>query len=144
MQSRRRLHGSCASRNTEAVLILGPSGSGKSDLVVRLLARGFSLVADDQVDVVDGMASPPPQLAGLLEVWGLGILRMPAVFPAPLRLIIQIGPRPERMPLPIMHAELGLPVVHLDPSCASAVDRVALALECAMGRIEQVAGAFTA
>lgn len=144
MQSQRRLHGSCASRNDEAVLILGPSGSGKSDLVMRLLGRGFSLVADDQVEVADGLASPPPQLAGLLEVRGLGILRLPAVFPAPLRLIIQIGPRPERLPLPIMHPELALPIVQLDPSCASAVDRVILSLDCAAGRITQVAGAFAA
>src|ERR1700760_1504181 len=77
MHGQRRMHGSCVSRNEDAVLILGPSASGKSDLVLRLLSRGFDLVADDQVDIDDGIASCPPALAGLLEVRGLGIVRLP-------------------------------------------------------------------
>ena len=45
------LHASCAARAGDAVLILGPSGAGKSDLVLRLMGRGWDLVADDQVEV---------------------------------------------------------------------------------------------
>ena len=65
--SQRRLHGSCVSKDGDAILLLGPSGSGKSDLVLRLLSHGFELVADDQVTIADGYASGPPELAGLLE-----------------------------------------------------------------------------
>lgn len=123
---------------------MGPPGSGKSDLVVRLLARGFALVADDQVDVEDGLASPPDALAGLLEVRGLGILRLEAAYPAPLRLVVELGPRPERLPHPARDPRFGLPLLHLDPTAASAPDRVVLALDCALGRLSQVAGAFAA
>src|SRR6478672_4513008 len=88
--SLRRMHGSCVSRNGEAVLLLGPSGSGKSDLVLRLLAQGFELVADDQVDVSGGEASPPESLAGLLEVRGIGIVRLPHRAPAHLALVAEL------------------------------------------------------
>jgi HPr kinase/phosphorylase len=138
------VYGSCASKDGEAVLILGPSGSGKSELVVRLIARGFALVADDQVEVLDGMARPPAALAGLLEVRGLGILRLDAVYPVPLRLIVELGPPAERLPYPVRDSRFDLPLLHLDPASASAPERVALALECAVGRVTQVAGAFAA
>jgi serine kinase of HPr protein (carbohydrate metabolism regulator) len=63
------------------VLLLGDSGSGKSDLTLRLLERGAMLVSDDRTDlfVEDGelWASPPVSLAGLLEIRGIGILKMP-------------------------------------------------------------------
>ncbi len=71
-----QIHGSCACRAGDGVLLIGSPGAGKSDLVLRLLARGFDLVADDRVDIVDGMARPVPALAGLLEVRGLGIVRL--------------------------------------------------------------------
>jgi HPr kinase/phosphorylase len=48
------------------------------------------------------------------------------------------------MPLPRQHPELGLPVVRLDASTASAPEKAALALDCALGRVSQVAGAFAA
>src|SRR6185369_13552251 len=73
-------HASTVARDGRAVLIMGPSGSGKSDLALRLLDRGFSLVSDDQTLVrVDGgrlLASPPQTIAGKLEVRGVGIVEM--------------------------------------------------------------------
>ena len=50
----------------------------------------------------------------------------------------------ERLPLPGRHAGLDLPLIRLDPTTASAPERVMLALDCALGRISQVAGAFAA
>jgi HPr kinase/phosphorylase len=144
MHSPRRLHGSCVSKHDDAVLLVGPSGSGKSDLVVRLLARGFELVADDQVDLVDGIASCPAALAGLLEVRGLGILQLPYRSGARLALIVDLVTPSERMPTPRQHPELGLPVVCIDPTAPSAPERVALALDCATGLVTQIAGAFAA
>ena len=122
--------------------MVGPSGSGKSDLALRLLSRGFELVADDQVDIADGIASSPAELAGLLEVRGIGIVRLPWRPQARLALMVDLQGRGDRLPTPNQHPELGLPVVCIDAAAASAVDKVVLALDCALGRVGQVAGAF--
>jgi HPr kinase/phosphorylase len=142
-------HASCAARQAmpggDALLLLGPSGAGKSDLLLRLIDKGFTLVADDQVLIKDGMASPPPALAGLLEVRGLGLFRLPYITPARLRLVISLGDTPpERLPAPRLHPELGLPEITLAAAHPSAAARAALALEAACGRVTQQAGAFAA
>jgi len=144
MLTQRRMHGSCVSRNGNAVLVVGPPGSGKSDLALRLLARGFDLVADDQVDICDGIVSCPVELAGLLEARGLGIVRLPYCKQANLALIIELGGATVRLPPPLMHPGLGRPVIRIDAAAASAPERVALALDCALGIVSQLAGAFVA
>ncbi len=136
-----QIHASCAAREGHGVLLLGPPGSGKSDLVLRLLDHGFQLVADDRVTVQDGVASPPAALAGLLEVRGLGLLRLPHAPSARLALAVTLG-RGERLPVPEIHPTLGLPLVHVDPAACSAPQRVALALDCTLGRTSLLAGAF--
>ncbi len=86
------------------ILILGGSGSGKSDLMLRLIAAGGMLVADDRTDLtVEGgalIASPPPSLAGLIEVRGLGILRLPYRVRVALALAVELIPSetPARLP----------------------------------------------
>ncbi len=98
-----RRHGTAVAVNGRAVLIRGPSGSGKSDLALRLIAAGARwpglrgepvLVADDQVELslVDGMviASPPAVLAGRIEVRGVGILRLPHAPEARLALVVDL------------------------------------------------------
>ena len=122
-------------------MLLGPSGSGKSDLVLRLLDHGFVLVADDRVELEDGVARPAASLAGLLEVRGLGVVRLPHVDAAAVRLAVRLGAGP-RLPDPARHEDTGAPLVTLDPAAASAPARVRLALDCALGRVAQVAGAF--
>lgn len=139
-----QIHGSCASRSGDGVLLIGPPGAGKSDLLLRLLARGFDLVADDRVIVEDGAARAVPTLAGLLEVRGLGIVRLPSVDTARLALVVELVGDATRLPMPGRHAKLDLPQIRLDPWAASAPDRVALALDCALGKVTQVAGAFAA
>lgn len=136
-----QIHASCAARDGHGVLLLGPSGSGKSDLLLRLLDRGFSLVADDRVDLDDAVASVPAELAGLIEVRGLGVMRLPYVATAAVALAVQLG-QGERLPGRSIHPLSGRPLVHVDPAAASAPQRVALALDCALGRAEQLAGAF--
>jgi HPr kinase/phosphorylase len=136
------MHGSCVARDGAGVLILGPSGSGKSDLALRLLGRGFVLVADDQIDIADGFARAPDALAGMLEVRGLGIVRLPYLSGAKLNVVIALSDQTERLPYPDRHAVLDLPLVHLKPFGASDPDRVALSLDCALGRVTQLVGAF--
>lgn len=146
------LHASCAAHGGDGVLILGPSGAGKSELVLRLMGRGWSLVADDQVEIAPGpealMASPPAPLHGMLEVRGVGIFRdLPVAAPAPLRLVVDLlppGQTPPRLPEPRSFDSHGrrLPRLALAGHEAATPDRVALALEAACGRAALAAGAF--
>ena len=139
-----QLHASCVARDKAGVLLVGPSGCGKSDLVLRLLDRGFCLVADDRVDIVDGLAKAPDALAGLLEVRGMGIVRLPHVRTVELRLVVDLAGAADRLPVPLRHPELDLPLIALDAGTPSAPARIALALDCALGRVVQVAGVFAA
>jgi HPr kinase/phosphorylase len=141
MDSRGQIHASCVSREGAGVLLLGPPGSGKSDLALRLLSRGFILVADDRVVIERGLARPAPGLAGLLEVRGLGIVRLAHAAEARLVLAVELGGAP-RLPEPRRYASPDLPLVAIEASACSAPERVALALDCALGRVPQVAGAF--
>lgn len=137
-----RVHGNCVARDGAGVLILGASGTGKSTLTLRLLNQGFTLVADDQVEIIAGRARPPAALAGLLEARGLGIVRLPYSSDVDLKVVIALTDRPERLPVPERHPILDLPVARLWAFGAAAPDLVALALDCALGRVAQHSGAF--
>jgi ABC-type taurine transport system ATPase subunit len=141
------VHGSCASRDGAAVLLLGPAGSGKSDLLLRLIGRGWALVADDQV-VLDGLSvAAPAALRGMLEVRGLGIFEGLAVADgARLALAVELVARDGvvRLPMPARWAPAGVPLVALHGFDASACDKVGFALDAALGSMAQRAGAFAA
>jgi HPr kinase/phosphorylase len=139
------MHASCAGREDKGILLTGPSGSGKSDLLLRLLDRGFMLVADDQVDIgADGLARAPDTLAGLLEVAGLGLMRLPFLKEIRPVLVAELGPSVLRLPGPERDTMLGLPRLRLDPRGASAAARLALAFDCLLGRASMTVGAFAA
>lgn len=138
-----QVHASAVARDGRAVLLRGPSGAGKSDLALRLIAAGCVLVADDRVELrfESGrlLASPPTALAGLLEVRGLGIVRLPWAA-APVTLLVDLVPAMERLPQP-RHEILGgvrLPVLAVAPFHASAAALLALALD----QPESLAGAL--
>lgn len=137
------LHGSCVCWPEGAALLRGGSGAGKSDLALRLIENGAALVADDQVSVTrDGMillAAPPPSLAGLLEVSGIGILCFDFSAPARLTLLVDLVEEGEveRMPETLSEELLGiaLPLFRLSPWPASAAAKVRLAMKRAAGSI---------
>ena len=136
------LHAGCAARRSTGVLLLGRSGVGKSDLLLRLVDRGFDLVADDRVVVKDGHAAPPPRLAGLIEVRGLGLLRMAYRAPVRLGLAILLGEPAVRLPEPERHP-LGLPLLRMDAQAASAPWRIEIALDCLAGSRSLTVGALS-
>jgi ABC-type cobalamin/Fe3+-siderophores transport system ATPase subunit len=144
------IHGSCAAWEGDAVLLLGPPGSGKSDLLLRLLGRGWLLVADDQVELraQDGalLAAAPGRLAGMLEARGLGLLRGLPHAPAPIRLVAELAPEVPRLPEPRIWSQAGLdlPLMALRATEASAPDKLAYALAVLRGRLSLEAGAFAA
>jgi serine kinase of HPr protein (carbohydrate metabolism regulator) len=130
------LHASTVALDGRAVLITGPSGSGKSDLALRLLDRGFKLVSDDQTIIrLDGerlVASPPANIAGKLEVRGIGIVEVEHDENVPVALMVALTSEILRMPEDRTDLILGVPVplVAIDPSPPSAASKVALALDC--------------
>lgn len=136
------VHATCIDIAGSGVLLRGPSGSGKSDLALRLIDGGAVLVADDQVVVegADGVlrASAPAVLAGLIEVRGLGIMRLPYQ-DSTLRLVVDLTPvaEIERLPDDDRCDDLGvtLPVIRLAPFEASAAAKVRLAVRLATGDI---------
>jgi len=131
------VHGSCVAVGGRGVLISGGSGSGKSDLALRLIDGGGELVADDYVELepVAGnlLARAPEPLAGLMEVRGLGLLRMPCRAQAPLVLQVELLERSEpleRLPEPV-HREIAgvrLRLVRLSAFESSAAAKVRLSL----------------
>ena len=98
------VHATSVARDGRAVLISGPSGSGKSDLALRLMDRGFTLVSDDQTIVRrDGdrlLASAPTTIAGKLEVRGIGIVEVAHIADVPVALLVELTAisAPARLP----------------------------------------------
>jgi HPr kinase/phosphorylase len=92
---RQTLHSSCVAVGDRGLLIIGPSGSGKSALALRLISLGASLVADDQTElsVETGrlVARCPTPLRSLIEARGIGLLRAPTVETATIALVADLG-----------------------------------------------------
>lgn len=130
------LHASTVALDGRAVLICGPSGSGKSDLALRLLDRGFTLVSDDQTIVrKDGdklLASAPPTIQGKLEIRGVGIVEMETVADVPLALCVELTSDIQRLPddsRERLVLDVQVPLISVDAMTASAPSKVALALD---------------
>ena len=95
-------HASCIAIGGRGVLITGPSGSGKSDLALRLIDRGAALVSDDYTIVRRNgdrlIASAPPNITGLIEIRGVGLVPMAFQTDVPVALIVSIAEEIDRMP----------------------------------------------
>lgn len=119
-------------------LIVGPSGSGKSDLALRAIALGLRLVADDRTVVFSSggrlFGRAAMSLRTLLEVRGVGIARLPQAPLAEISLVARCVDSPvviERQPEPMFETIEGVavPVVALWPFEASAAMKLIMALE---------------
>jgi serine kinase of HPr protein (carbohydrate metabolism regulator) len=96
------VHASCVAIAGRAVLITGRSGSGKSDLALRLIDRGARLVSDDYTLVVRSeqrlLARAPATIAGRIEVRGIGVVPLEPVADVPVCLVADLDAAPERLP----------------------------------------------
>lgn len=129
-------HATCVDWAGTGVLLRGPSGSGKSDLALRLIDAGAQLVADDYVTIrvcTDRvLATAPEEIRGLIEVRGIGIIRLPCCSETAIGLIVDLVPSEnvERMPEPASDVLEGIAVdrVLLDPFEISCVAKIRMAI----------------
>lgn len=134
-----RHHATCVQLGARGVLLRGASGAGKSDLAWRLMQSHWAaqLVADDQTEIFndDGtlMARAPLALQGLLELRGLGLLRVPFASHTALHLVVDLVSRDDvpRLPEPSFTALCGLdlPRIALHAFDLTAPDKVGLAVD---------------
>jgi HPr kinase/phosphorylase len=119
----------------DAILLRGPSGAGKSDLALRLIDGGARLIADDQALLRRAgnrvLVRAPAEISGLIEVRGIGILRVAALDEAPLALVVDLvtSTQVERIPDSRFEVIFGLaiPLIALAPFEASAAAKLHLA-----------------
>jgi hypothetical protein len=133
------IHASCVAIRKRGVLILGDSGTGKSDLALRLIDGGAVLVSDDRTElyVSRGIlhARAPKAIAGLLEMRGIGIVKLAFAKSVPLGLAVQLGVQPRRLPdatcykpPAALKAAKSLPFIILNGALPGAPAQIRLAL----------------
>ena len=138
-----QIYASCIELAGAGILLRGPSGSGKSDLALRLIDGGARLVADDRTDLAveegDLIASSPAAIVGKLEVRGVGIMALPSVSRSRVGIAVDLveASAVERLPTGQRCSYLGveLPLIAIAPFEASAPAKLrALAHALAVGR----------
>ncbi|HYD11902.1 MAG TPA: aldolase [Allosphingosinicella sp.] len=129
------IHVSSVAIEGRAVLIGGRSGAGKSDLALRLIDRGATLISDDYTFVRrvqdQALASAPERIAGKIEVRGVGIVELGTAQDVPVALYVDLSGEPVRLPEGgdrLAVAGIRIPSVALDGHHASAPLKVEAAL----------------
>ena len=131
----KRIHSTSVVIDDNGVLILGDSGSGKSDLALRLIDNGATLISDD-ISICRKNSNNiylycPPEIKGLLEVREIGIITVPFVERIKLKLVVNLKSKNnERFPKDIYFKILGIkiPLIHIDGKNSSAVAKIKVQL----------------
>jgi HPr kinase/phosphorylase len=130
------VHATTVAIEKQGVLLRGPSGSGKSDLALRLINDGAVLIADDRTALTqrDGavIAQCPVSIAGKLEVRGIGIVDVPYIEEAALSVIVDLVDPDQVERLPVLRTEelldCRIPSILLAPFEASASAKIKMAI----------------
>ncbi len=131
---------SCVEIDGRAIVIGGQPGSGKSSLALALIDRGARLIGDDGVILtrteLNGaeaiIASPPPNIAGLIEIRGVGLIELPTAPATPLALILELGEEGERLPKSTPVTQIlgvAIPCLPFDPGTIAPAERAQWALK---------------
>ena len=131
----KRIHSTSVVIDDNGVLILGDSGSGKSDLALRLIDNGATLISDD-ISICRKSSNNiylhcPPEIKGLLEVREIGIITVPFVERIKLRLVVNLKSKNnERFPKNNYFRILGIniPLINIDAKNSSAVAKIKVKL----------------
>ena len=131
----KRIHSTCVVIDDNGVLILGDSGSGKSDLALRLIDSGATLISDD-ISICRKNSNNiylycPPEIKGLLEVREIGIITVPFVERIRLRLVVNLkSNNNERFPKESSFRILGIkiPIINIEGKNSSAVAKIKVKL----------------
>lgn len=132
-----RIHATTVALNGNAVLLRGASGCGKSDLALRLIDDGWDLISDDYTELhkVEGVlhARAPENIQGLIEVRGIGIIRLGCKAQARVVAVFNLKPLSEieRLPEPAFETwtDCAVPSFALHGFDASAPAKVRLTLK---------------
>lgn len=138
-------HASCVAVHGVGIMISGPSGSGKSDLALRLIDRGATLISDDYVELSQGddqiLLNAPAKIAGKIEVRSLGIFDCDHVSNIPLTLQVLLKSKVERFPLDSQTETIltmTVPTITLNPLEVSAPIKVEMALNRILQALEDI------
>ena len=131
----KRMHSSSVVIDDNGVLILGDSGSGKSDLALRLIDNGATLISDD-ISICRKNSNNiylycPPEIKGLLEVREIGIITVPFVERIKLRLVVNLkSNNNERFPKDTSFRIMGIkiPTINIEGKNSSAVAKIKVKL----------------
>ena len=131
----KRIHSTSVVIEDNGVLILGDSGSGKSDLALRLIDNGATLISDD-ISICRKNSNNiylycPPEIKGLLEVREIGIITVPFVERVKLRLVVNLkSNNNERFPKDSCFRILGIkiPIINIEGKNSSAVAKIKVKL----------------
>lgn len=140
------MHSTAISLNGDGILIKGPSGSGKTDLALRLIESGGKLISDDQV-IIKRKAkklflSSPEGLNGLMQLPGIGIVKVDHVQNIPLELVVKLQPYNVLEPFPINNQEFiedfSIPSLNLYSFAISATAKIKIALDVQRNKIRLI------
>lgn len=141
-----KVHATCVEVGGAGVLLRGAPGAGKSDLALRLIGGGARLVADDYTEIKKKgarlTARAPKPIAGMMEVRGIGLIRLECAAECALNLVVDLVPAAgvERLPDPETCEYLGvsLPLFRFSAFEESTVVKIRLAVGIAGGTVKLI------